>query len=107
MSNDMMGQAMLITYAGYGVQIDKFDNTDAGIVLLFSVPRNSYRKDVDNIEMSDRHLATRVKQTLEDMGVVFADCKYKVRNEYWNEDMEKSAMKTAYKDMGYKDWQIK
>ena len=107
MSDSMIGKAMLITYAGYGVQIDKFDDTDAGVILLFSVPKNSYRKNVDNIEMSDRHLATRVKQTLEDMGVVFADCRYKVRDEYWNEDMEKSAMKTAYKDMGYKDWQIK
>lgn len=107
MNSNIMGQSMLITYAGFGVQIDRFDDTDTGIIFLFSVPKNSYRKNADNIEMSGRHLALRVKQTLEDMGVVFADCRYKVRDEYWNEDMEKSAMKTACKDMGYKDWQIK
>ena len=107
MNNNMMGQAMLITYAELGVQIDKFDNTDAGIVLLFSVPKSSYHKDANDIEMSGKHLAKRVRKTLEEMGMVFADCRCKIRDEYWNEDMAKSARKMAYKDMGYKDWQIK
>ena len=107
MNNNMMGQAMLITYAELGVQIDKFDNTDAGIILLFSVPKNSYHKGVNDIEMSGKYLAQRVKRTLEEMGIVFADCRYKTRDEYWNEDMAKLARKMAYKDMGYKDWQIK
>ena len=103
----MMGQAMLITYAELGVQIDKFDNTDAEIILLFSVPKNSYHKGANGIEMSGKYLAQRVKKTLEEMGIVFADCRYKTRDEYWNEDMAKLARKMAYKDMGYKDWQIK
>lgn len=107
MNNNMMGQAMLIAYAELGVQIDKFDNTDAGIVLLFSVPKSSYHKGANYIEMSGKYLASRVKTTLEEMGVVFADCRCKIRDEYWNEDMAKSARKMAYKDMGYKDWQIK
>ena len=107
MNNNMIGQAMLITYAELGVQIDRFDNTDAGIVLLFSVPKSSYHKGANDIEMSGKHLASRVKRTLEEMGVVFADCRYKTRDEYWNEDMAKSARKMEYKDMGYKDWQIK
>ena len=107
MNNNMFGQAMLITYAEMGVQIVKFDNTDAGIVLLFTVPKNSYHKNANNIEMSGKHLASRVKNTLEAMGMVFADCKYKTRDEYWNEDKAKSARKLAYKNMGYKDWQIK
>ena len=51
MNNNVIGQAMLITYAELGVQIDKFDNTDAGIVLLFSVPKNSYHKGANNIEI--------------------------------------------------------
>ena len=41
------------------------------------------------------------------MGIVFAGCRYKTRDEYWDEDMAKLARKMAYKDMGYKDWQIK
>lgn len=107
MNNNIVGQAMSITYAELGVQIDKFDNTDVGIILLFSVPKNSYHKDANNIEMSRNHLASKVKRTLEEMGMVFADCRYKIRDEYWNEDMAKIARKMAYKDMGYKDWQIK
>lgn len=102
-----MIKAMLIAYAEIGVHIDKCRNTDAGVVLLFSVPQNSYHKDAKNIEMSGKHLASRVKKTLEDAGVVFADCRYKTRNEYWGEDKAKLAKKMAYKDMGYKDWQIK
>ena len=98
---------MLITYAEMGVQINRFDNTDAGIILLFTVPKNSYHKGVNNIEMSGKHLASRVKHTLEQMGMIFADCRYHIRDEYWNEDMAKTAKKMAYKDMGYKDWQIR
>ena len=107
MNNNMLAQAMLITYAEMGIQIIRFDNTDAGIVLLFTVPNKSYHKDANNIEMSGKHLASRVKHTLEAMGIVFANCKYKTRDEYWSEEKAKSAKKFAYKDMGYKDWQIK
>lgn len=107
MNNNMIGQAMLITYAELGVKIDKLDNTDTGIVLLFSVPKSSYHKGADDIEMSGKHLAQRVKRTLEGMGMVFADCRYKTRNEHWNEDMANLARKMAYKNMGYKDWQIR
>ena len=107
MNNNMISQAMLLTYAKLGVQIDKFDNTDEGIILLFSVPKNSYHKGVNNIEMSGKYLAQRVKQTLTEMGVVFTDCRYKTRNEYWDEQMAETAKKMLYKDMGYKEWQIK
>ena len=107
MNNNMMSKVMLITYAELGVQITKFDNTDTGIVLYFTVPKGSYHKNANNIEMSGKHLASRVKHTLEEMGMIFAICKYKVRDEYWNEDMASLARKMAYKDMGYKDWQIK
>ena len=57
MNNNMLAQAMLITYAEMGIQIIRFDNTDAGIVLLFTVPNKSYHKDANNIEMSGKHLA--------------------------------------------------
>lgn len=103
----MMGQAMLIAYAELGVKIDRFDNTDTGIILLFTVPKSSYHKDVNNVEMSGKYLASRVKHTLEETGVVFVDCRCKIRDEYWSEDNAKFAKKMAYKDMGYKDWQIK
>lgn len=107
MNNNMLGQAMLITFAELGVRIDKLDNTDKGIVLLFTVPKNSYHKNVDNIEMSGKNLASIMKHKLEGMGIVFADCRCKIRDEYWDEEKSKFARRMAYKDMGYKDWQIK
>jgi len=107
MNNNMIGQAMLITYAEMGVQIDNFDNTDTGIVFLFTVPKHSYHKDAKDIEMSGKHLASRVKHTLEKMGVIFADCRYGIRDEYWTKDKAEIAKKKAYNAMGYKDWQIK
>ena len=103
----MIGQAMLATYAKMGIQIDRFDNTDIGIVLYFSVPLRSYHKDANGIEMSDSHLAKRIKETLKEMGMVFATCKYKVRNECWTKEKAEAAERMAYKDMGYKDWQMK
>ena len=107
MNNAILSKAMLITYAELGVYIDKLDNKDAGIVLLFSVPKNSYHKGLHDVEMSGKHLASRVKKTLEEMGVVFADCRCKIRDEYWDKDKAQQAKKMAYKTMGYKDWQIK
>lgn len=95
----MMAKAMLITYAELGVQIDKFQGTDTGTILLFTVPKSSYHKDANNIEMSGKHLARRVKETLEEMGVLFLACKYKVRDEYWTESMANSAKANTYKNL--------
>lgn len=106
MNNGMLGQAMLITYAEMGVVIDKFEDTDAGIVLLFTVPKSSYHIGANNREMSGKHLASRVKTTLEEMGMVFADIRYRIRDEHWDKTKAEIAKRAAYKDMGYKDWQI-
>ena len=106
MNNDMLGKAMLITYAQMGVQIDKFDNTDAGIIFLFTVPRSSWECDVNGKEMSGKHLASRVKHTLEDLGMVFADIRYAIRNEHWDKAKGEAAKTQAYQDMGYKKWQM-
>lgn len=106
MNNDMIGKAMLITYAQMGVQIDKFDNTDAGIIFLFTVPKSSWECDASGKEMSGKHLASRVKHTLEDMGMVFADIRYAIRNEHWDRIKSETAKTQAYQDMGYKKWQM-
>lgn len=106
MNNGMLGKAMLITYAEVGVSIDKFEDTDAGVILLFTVPKSSYHIGANGKEMAGKHLATRVKTTLEEMGMVFADIRYHIRDEHWDTVKAESAKMAAYKDMGYKDWQI-
>ena len=40
MNNGMLGQVMLITYAEMGVVIDKFEDVDDGVILLFTVPKS-------------------------------------------------------------------
>jgi hypothetical protein len=107
MKDKLMGQAMLITYAEMDVVIDKFDDVDEGVILLFTVPKTSYQVDANEREMAGKHLASRVKQTLESMGMIFADCRYAIRDEHWTKDKATAARRMAYKDMGYKDWQIK
>ena len=106
MNNDMLGKAMLITYAEMGIKIDKMENTDDGIILLFTVPKSSWEFDANGKEMSGKHLASRVKHTLEDMGMVFADIRYAIRDEHWNREKSEAAKKQSYSDMGYKKWQM-
>lgn len=107
MNTNMIAKSMLIVFAEMGVQIDKFDNTDEGIILLFTVPKSSYRKGANDVEMADEHLAKRVKKAFKGMGVVFADCRYRTRDEVWTEEKAKLAKRAAYKDLGYKDWEIR
>lgn len=52
MNNGMLGQAMLITYAEMGVVIDKFEDVDDGVILLFTVPKSSYNIDAKGEQMA-------------------------------------------------------
>lgn len=101
----MMGTAMYLTIMEEGVQIDRFDNTDNGIVFLFTVPKSSYQHDAHGKEMSGKHLASRVKHMYEDMGVKFADIRYGIRDEHWNELKAAAAKQAAYSHLGYKRWE--
>lgn len=105
MNNGMMGKAMLITWASLGVQVDRFDDTDDGVIFLFTVPQSSYERGADGEEMSGKHLASRVKTTLEKMGMKFADIRYGIRDEYWDKTKAENAQKAVYKDLGYSKWQ--
>lgn len=106
MNNNALGNAMLVTYAQMGVKIDRLEDTDDGIIFLFTVPKSSWEFDVHGKEMSGKHLASRVKETLEDMGMIFADIRYGIRNEHWDKTKGDAAKNEALTDMGYKKWQI-
>ena len=101
MNNNMI-KGMIITYAEMGIVVDDFDNTDEGVILLFTVPNSSYHIDANNIEMSGKHLASRVKKTLEEMGVVFKDIRYSIRNEHWDEMKAKEAKQKHIKILDIK-----
>ena len=106
MNSNMLAQAMLVTYAQMGVQIDRLEDTDDGIIFLFTVPKTSWEFDANGEEMSGKHLATRVRDTLKEMGMVFADIRYGIRREHWDKAKGDAAKNAALKDMGYKKWQI-
>lgn len=106
MNNEMLGKAMLITYAEMGVQIDKMEDTDDGIIFLFTVPKSSWEFGTGGKEMAGKHLASRVKETLEDMGMVFVDIRYHIRDEHWDRTKSDAAKQQAYRDIGYKKWQM-
>lgn len=106
MDNIALGNAMLITYAQMGVKIDRLEDTDDGIIFLFTVPKYSWEFDAHGKEMSGKHLASRVKETLEEMGMVFVDIRYGIRNEHWDKTKGDAAKNEALKDMCYKKWQI-
>ena len=82
-----MGKAMLIVWAGLGVEIERAEPIEGsgGILCYFSVPKSSFKCDAHSIEMSGKHLASKFKHTLEEMGIKFDDCQYRIRNENWTE----------------------
>ena len=106
MNNSLIGQAMLLTYAEMGIQIDKMEDTDDGIILLFTVPKSSWEYGHEGKEMAGKHLASRVKHTLEEMGMVFSDIRYHIRDEHWDKAKSDAAKKQVYTDLGYKKWQM-
>ena len=101
----MLGKAMFIALYQMGVQVDHFEDTDDGIIFLFSVPKTSYEHDANGKEMSGKHLASVIKLKYEVMGMRFADIRYGVRNEHWDKTKAEAAKKTAYRELGYKKWQ--
>jgi len=106
MDNNLIGQAMFIVFSEFGVIFDKIDNTDAGVIMRFTVPKSSYCKDAHDFEMSGKHLASVVKHKLEDMKIIFSDIRYHIREEDWTREKANIARRNAYKELGYKNWQI-
>lgn len=89
----MIGEAMLITWYGFGLTIDKELESQEELLLYVSVPEKSYKYDVHNNEMSGDYLAKRFKEILTEMGVKRLKVKYRIRmGEYWTKDMGDSAM---------------
>ena len=97
---------LFITYAEMGVVIDKFEDVDDCVILLFTVPKSSYNIDAKGEQMAGNHLASRVKYTLGVFGMVFTDIHYHIRDEHLDKTKAETAKRAAYKDMRYKDWQI-
>ena len=82
----MLGETMLITWAGFGLFITKTDETQENLTIYISVPRTSYERNAYNEEMSGRFLAKRFKEAMNDMGLKRLTVKYKIRDEIWTKE---------------------
>lgn len=87
----MLREAMLITWAGFGVIIDNEVETQENYTIYISVPKSSYNKDVHGKEMSGNFLAKRFKEILTEMGIKRLTVKYKIRDEIWTEAKKQEA----------------
>lgn len=104
--NEMFIKGMIVGFAEMGIIIDHSDETDDGVILLFTVPKSSYRIDANGIEMSGKHLASRLKQTFEEMGMKFVDIRYGIRDEHWDEAKAEHNKNLALEAaVNYKKWQ--
>lgn len=87
----MLREAILITWAGFGLIIDKEIENQENYIIYVSVPKSSFHKDAYGEEMSGDFLAKRFKEILIEMGVKRLTVKYKIRDEIWTETKKQEA----------------
>jgi len=87
-----LGEAMMISWASFGVRIEKQRESIYSLEIYISVPEHSYILNADGEEMAGEILAKRFKTVLTDIGVKRLTVKYKVRaGESWSEKLAKDA----------------
>lgn len=80
-----VAKAMLVTWAGYGVTIEKYNTVDGKLTFYISVPERSKFEDVNKNELSGQFLSTAFRRALSDMGMVDAVLKARIRQgDYWD-----------------------
>ena len=99
MDNSMLSKAMLITWAGLGIEIDRLDDSPDGIICYISVPRSTTHLNAYSEQMAGQHLAKRFKQALTEMGIKFSVCKFKVREEDWDDNKKYIAEEAVKKQL--------
>ena len=96
----MIGKVALITWARFGVKIEKVNELSETLEIFISVPEHSYHCNVNGKEMSGAFLARRFKTALADFGVDNAHVKFRIRSdESWTEDMAYNAEAAARKQL--------
>lgn len=88
----VIGNAMAITWAGFGLRIEKTTETQDMLEVYISVPESSFHRNVDGDEMSGVTLAKRFKTTLTEMGVKRLTVKSRIRcGEVWTRELADEA----------------
>ena len=83
-----LGEAVMITWAEYGLKIENTSETTESLVIYVSVPEHSYKRNAKGSEMAAMDLAKRFKTVMTEMGVKRLTVKARVRaGEYWTKEM--------------------
>ena len=107
MNSNIMGKAMLLTFAGMGIKIDNINETTDNLTLYISVPKDaddSIERDVNGYVMAGEHLAKTIKRKLTEMGLKRLTVKYKIRDEVWNKAKRNISETEMRKDIFGSQW---
>ena len=87
-----LGEAMLISWAGFGLRIEKHNETPEYLEIYISVPETSYHLNVHKEQMTGMTLAKRFKTAMNDMGIKKLVVKSRTRKgDNWTEEKAKAA----------------
>lgn len=93
-----LGAAVMITWAGFGLKIERTEESTESLVVYISVPEHSYRKNAQDEEMAGMVLAKRFKTVMTEMGVKRLTVKSRIRvGESWTKEMFHAAELEARK----------
>ena len=59
-----LGEAVMVTWAEYGLKIENTSETTEALVIYISVPEHSYKRNARGSEMAAMNLAKRFKSTV-------------------------------------------
>ena len=83
-----VGEAMMITWAGFGLKIELYNETQEKLEIYISVPEHSFMLNVNQEEMAGMTLSKRFKEALTEMGVKRIVVKSRTRDgESWTKEM--------------------
>lgn len=95
----------LLTWASFGIVVDKVSESDTELKVYISVPEHSENKDIHGNEMAGTHLAQRAKTTLTEMGVKNLIVLSRIiKGLYWTKDMGNAAKNKIGKQLYRSQW---
>lgn len=99
-----LGEAVYIVWASFGVEIEKVNESVDSLEIFISVPKSSYQSDTHGNEMARDYLAKLFKDKMKDMGVKRLTVRYRIRNEYWTEQMSQDSSVKARQTIYGSQW---
>lgn len=99
-----LGEAIYIVWMSFGVEIEKINESVDNLEIFISVPKSSYHNNVHGNEMAGDILAKRFKDKMKGIGVKRLTVRYRVRDEYWTEQMGRDAEVKARQTIYGSQW---